>query len=769
MPVEEFTLRAIFAAEDRISDKVEKVQRSLDELASTGERSGGRLESALRSLGRVAEVALGVSLAGALSRAIDFARESIDVYARFERATLQLAAATREAGQDIGQLAEAFRVIASAAAREFSISAEEATASMEALVKAGLSAQDTIKALGAAIVLAKNEGISFSEAGNSLVQVLAQFGLEGGEATRVVDALTNASRLGIGSANDFARGLANVAATAKSMGLSIEDATAWLVVLERRLGSAEEAGTHLNRFLLDLSDIAGELGVPLRDASGNLRSMNDVILEVVAAVRESGGDFSELQERLRGVDMRALKALLTLSQMTESFDELRGEVGKSGAAMEVFAATLDTATGKLERQRAEIDRLQRSIGEGLAGIYTMVGPLALKAANSVITPWRGIIAYFTGDEFQQLSAAVETQLHILGRINEEQAAEWIMSWVRAGRITRSEALEIAGSLLSLSTIARTELGALLQEAIATGEEVPQSLQPLTEAFQGLADSATRSRQAVQDLAAGIKAFTEDAGIVREAAGLFAQYYDVVLSIEQALGRETQLTEEARQSKERLGATTQLLTFLTESFGLVQQAVELYMLGGKEAGDMLVNTMTGLVGATEDGIVTNEEFRKILGQLGVDSENVAGSLHNVLKTSLDTVKAAIEGNIEKAGEFSDMLNMLDGRTVHTYHYHHIITVTEPKRVEYITPEEQAARAGLPMAQRGMWNVPRDMPVYLHAGEMVLPRRVAEWFRTRGPNIGGVKITVNVNQPNATAEEIAEAISRAIATRLRGMGA
>lgn len=769
MTVSEFTLKAIFTAEDRLSGHIERVQRSLGDLASAGERSSGRLRAAVEAVGRVSEIALGFTFASAIGRAIDFMRDSIDTFAGFERKTLQLAAATKEAGQDVHRLAETLRAIASAAAREYAVTAGEAVAAMEALIKAGLRSEEAIKALGAAIMLAKNEGISFSEAGNNLVQVMAQFSLQGGDATRVVDVLTNASRLGIGTANDFARGLANVAATAKSLGLSLEDTTALMVVLERRLGSAEEAGTALNRFLLDLREIAEKLGVPLTDTSGRLRDIQSVILDTIAAVRGAGGNFAELQERLSGVDARALKALLTLGQMTESLEDLRGEVSRSGAAMEVFAAALDTTTGRLERQRAEIDRWQRSIGEALAGIYTMVGPIMLKTADAIVTPWRGIIAYFTGDEFQKLSAAIETQLHLLGRISEEEAAAWIMSWVEAGRITRSEALEIAGSMLSLSTIARTGLRSLIEEATATGETVPPSLQPLTDAFQSIANNALLSKEAVENLSASIKSLASDAGVLREAAGLFANYYDTVLAVEHALGRDVELTEEAKESKARLSATMQLLGMITESFNFVQQAMQLYMLGGKEAGDMLVNTLDTLLQSTDDGVVSIEEFNNILNSLGIDSQNVATSLNAILQRSLETVRDAIENNTAAVNGFIEAMRRLDGMTAHTYHYHHEITITKPKgelpAEYYVPPERRAMR--LPAAQSGLWNVPRDMPVLLHRGEMVLPRSIAEWFR-RGGRAMSVNVNISINAAGATdPRTLAETVSRELLRRLRSM--
>ncbi len=772
MTVSEHTLRVVFAAEDRLGGAIERVRGSIEGLAEEGERSGGRLSKAMQSLGRIAEVAIGFSLAGALDRARSAVEESVKIYAEFERASMRLAAASRAAGQDIGALAEAYRAVASAASAEFSVAASDAMGAMEALVKAGLGAGEAMSALGSALALARIEGVDFAEAGNNLVQVLAQFGLRGEEASRVADALVNASRLGIGTANDFAQGLANVAATAKALGLGLEETTAWLVALERRLGSAVEAGTLLNRFFLELGEIAGRLGVPLRSVDGGLRSMNEVVLDVIRAVRESGMGFADIQERLRGVDTRALKALLTLSQMTENFEDLRGEVGRAGSAMEMFAAQMDTVSGRLERQRAEIDRWQRSIGEAASGIYTMVAPTLLKAADTMLTSWRGIMAHFTGDEIQKLTAAINTQLRILGRITEEEAAGWIMAWVEMGRITRSEALEIAGNLLSLSTIAKTGLAGLVQEAVSAGETVPESLRPISDALEDLALGAQGARRGFEGMVEGIRASAEDLEVLGAAVSLFERFYDVSLQVEQALGHEVELTEEARQSKERLAAATSLLSYVTQAFGLVQQAAQLYILGGKEAGDLLLNTMTSLVSATEDGIVTTDEFRGILEALGVKSSDVAGSLHAILLRTLSAVREALEGNYEAATNFAEALRRLDGATVHTYHYHHVITVTDARAPPPPTQQEIERTLGYPVTgyQGGSWYT-REGLAYLHRGEMVLPRDVAKWFRSGEalrPRSLNVRIEVKA-EGGVEARTIAEAVSRELVRSLRAMGA
>ena len=334
-----YLVTIVLRAQEEISGAVRRAVGSLNDLNKTA----GKASTILGDLGRIAAgvVAgfIGFNILRDVKRWIE---EGVERFAKFEAASIRLASLARETGQSVEGLAAGFRVVASAAARELAVSGQDAITALEGLVKAGLSGRDAALALKDAIMLARIEGVDFATASANLVQVMAQFGVAGGEARRVVDALINASRLGIGTANDFAQGLANCGATARAMGLSLEEAAAWLVVLERRFGSAQEAGTHLNRFLLELYEIAGKLGVPIYDLNGNLRSTNEIMLEVINTVKNSGMSFADLQKRLEGVDMRALKALMTFTQMSESIEELTAEISRSGAAWNTYVKFLET-------------------------------------------------------------------------------------------------------------------------------------------------------------------------------------------------------------------------------------------------------------------------------------------------------------------------------------------------------------------------------------------------------------------------------------------
>ena len=494
----DYLLRVVVEGVDKASSALKNVRRHVVNTSREVEKASASFMEFSSSLRRIGEIAGGV-IAGLigfniLDQVNDMIRDGIRAFAEFEAESIKLASLSREVGQDVNLLAQSFRVAASAASRDYAVAAEQAMAALQSLIKAGLSGEEATKALGAAIQMARLEMVDFQTAGNNLVQVMAQFGISGADATRVVDTLVNASRLGIGTANDFAQGLANCGASARNLGLSLEDTTAWLVVLERRFGSAQEAGTHLNRFFLELYEIAEKLGVPIRDVNGNLRDTNQVILDVIARARELGGDFKNLQDRLTGVDMRALKALSTFTQMTENFQELRAEIGRQGSTWEAYQRWLETTQGRFAAMSAEVDRMKRRIGESASSIAVYLGNTFLPAIETVFASWRGIVAHAVGDVAGNLESAIEVQMQ-LGRITEEEAGNWIKSWVDMGKITRQEALKIAEHL----GIMEGGIKDLVYEAMKAGEEVPEQFKVLADSSRELGEQTRITAEAIVNL------------------------------------------------------------------------------------------------------------------------------------------------------------------------------------------------------------------------------------------------------------------------------
>lgn len=773
-----YTVSILLKAQENLSDAVKKAVNSLNQLEDTSSKLGG----SLKEVGRIALVVVSGFIGfNTFSQISGWVKESVEAFTRFEAESVKLASLSRETSQSIEGLAAGFRVVASAAARELAVSGQEAITALEGLVKAGLSGRDAAVALRDAIMLAKIENVDFATASANLVQVMAQFSVSGSEAKRVVDTLVNASRMGIGSTNDFAQGLANVGATARTMGMSLEETTSWLVVLERRLGSAQEAGTHLNRFLLDLYEIAEKLGVPIRGLDGSLRSTTEIMLNVIDVVRTSGMSFDQLQEKLKGVDTRALKTLFTFTQMNESIAELTQEISRSGSAWETYKQYLETTEGRMAILRAENDRLMRSMGEGASAILNMVAPAFLKAGDAVVSAWRSIVGYLTKTKLEHYLGYIEFQLRVVGRISEETAAQYIKAWVDMGEITLAEGLKIAESVGIYNSVIQE----LINRAVQAGVAVPESFQAMatsaTTSSQQTVNSLNTIQEAVKNIQTELKNLSSAFDLLSKGVVLGQDFYDVTLAVMQALGMDVALSEEAAASKERLAATQQVLNYITQTGSLVQQALQLSMLGATDASSMLLDGLISVTTALSDGIITNEEFIAILNQLGVDAQNVAGSLHNILVKALNTTQEAVRGNIDAVNTFIESLKKLDGMTAHTYHYHHIITVggeatstaTTATNEATSTSGEEVKEAAeklwkhLPPAQRGEWYT-REGPYFLHRGEMILPRNVADWFRKGGATASQKIVNVNVNVNSAGVSDpytLAEIVSREIARRLR----
>lgn len=958
-----YVVSVVLRAQEEISGPARKAAAALAEV----EKSSGKLAGALSSIGRIATGVIGGLLGFSVFNTItDWVRDSVNAFMKFEAQTTKLAALSASAGQSVSGLAQAFRVVASAAAKELAVTGEEAATALESLVKAGLSGSDAMKALKSAIMLARLEGVDFATASNNLVQVMAQFGVEGGNAARVVDVLVNASRLGIGTANDFAMGLANTGATARGLGLSLAETTSWLVVLERRFGSAQEAGTHLNRFLLDLGKIAANLGVPLRNVDGSMRNMNQVILDVINAARGLGGDFLALQSRLEGVDMRAVKTLFTLTQMTENFSELSAEIARSGVSWEAYKQMLETTSGKMAVLRAENDRLQRMMGENASAIYTMIAPAFLWLGNAVTTAWRGIIGAVVGSNFDRYLAFIETKVRLLGQASEEEAAQWIKSWVEMGQISVSEGLKIAEAVGLKVT---PEIEELIRIAVQSGKEVP-------DAFKEMADEVIRSGgeianqmkitgEAVASLASKfhlsgekvaeiinkvtglnitfneheeiIREFVNQYGLTREqaeqlvealvreseaakkaaeaqreheqavknagnalnnalntlmtfgqitgpfssalnqandalarlrdlgaeipssltraletvqrlnqrfielertsrmvgaaqtVAGVGMSYFNTIASVQRALlvdeiqaqeqaveaarqryealqqqyeqmrntadasrqqlealraemtlakqeletqqqrleqlRQQTQLTDIQAASQERLTAIQSQLGLVSQIVSMQQTAMQLAMMGADTAANMFMNTTFALTSALEDGVITEQEMKDILSQLGMQFDETGRPVIN-LRDIMEEFRKKVSETQSQVEGFRDALASLDGYTIHTYHYHHQITVSE-NAGGTADPWNYVETSRAQGYQRGAWYTSEGL-AYLHRGEMVLPRPVAEWFR-RGGGVGN-NITVNVSMNVSGVSDpdrLAEVVSREIVKRLRAM--
>ena len=260
-------------------------QAKLAEQAKKLEEAQGRLRE---SQGRLDEAKEELSLGNIKGDVLASAgivlafQQPLNAAAEFEQAMAKVAAVSLDATEaDMKALATQAKQLG----RETQFSASEAAAGQELLVRAGLTANQTLAAMPGLLNMAAAEGMGLSEASDIAAETLKGFNLSADQATRVADVLAKASASSNTSISTLGESMKNVAPLAASLNIPLEDTAAMLGILGNSGIKGAEAGTALKIAFLRLSqepkataEALEHLGVKAKDElTGNLRTMPDLM------------------------------------------------------------------------------------------------------------------------------------------------------------------------------------------------------------------------------------------------------------------------------------------------------------------------------------------------------------------------------------------------------------------------------------------------------------------------------------------------------------
>lgn len=340
------------------------IRLSADVSRATSELEG--VKSSLSGFKDVAKIAAGVLFGelahDALGAVTSISGEAARGFMDYEQTLTKIISATSLTGREAEKLRQTLMQV-SESQTDLGFSAAEASQGLEALVKAGMSADEAAQALRSALSLARLENISTDKAAGLLVQTLTMFNLSADESARALDAISKAADAGIDTAAGYASGLANAGAAAANMGLSLEETLAALVELDKTYGSATESGTYLNALFKDLIAKADDLGISLYNSDGSMRSLDDIIGQIRGKVQGFGDDQAAVNEYLGVFDVRAQRAVLGLINYQGSIAETIGQMEEARGVQEKVNMVMETTAGKLDRQNAEMENASYQLGQ----------------------------------------------------------------------------------------------------------------------------------------------------------------------------------------------------------------------------------------------------------------------------------------------------------------------------------------------------------------------------------------------------------------------
>ena len=389
--MEVFSVFATLSLVDMLSGPLGRIQGAMGGVngaaAGLGNRLG-RLAVAMAPVALAAGVLLG-SFGACVSTAAGFEDQMAKVGA-VSRASSEEMAALQAAARELGATTQ-FTAVQVGEAEQY-------------LAMAGFTAKENIAALPGVLNLAAATATGPGRAAGISSDILGGFGMEGGEMTRVADALALTCATANTNMELLGDTMKYVAPVARMAGLSLEETAAMAGLLGNVGIKGSQAGTTLKAMLNKLAAPSKEaqalfqkLGVTVKDSAGNLRSPVKLLGEMAGGLKKMG----------TAEQIAAMKTIVG-EEAIAGFSELIKQQGIG--AIEEYAKKLDAAGGSAEEMAARMnDTLagsMRSMGSAWESLQISIGQLFLPVVRAVVDALTGLLRLLDAAAQSKVGAAL---------------------------------------------------------------------------------------------------------------------------------------------------------------------------------------------------------------------------------------------------------------------------------------------------------------------------------------------------------------------------
>ena len=319
------------------------------------------------------------SLATLTAGATAFGIASINTGRKFERAMSQVGATMGLTVDEIRSGTGAFAEL-SKAAREAGAntewSASEAAEALNYMALAGYDAQKSIKTLPTVLNLASAGALDLANASDMITDAMSALNLETDRVGDFADVLVKTSQKSNTSVGQLGEAILNVGGTARILKGGVIELSSALGVLANNGIKGAEGGTALRNIINQLtaptsmaSKEMERLGVSVFDASGNMRSLQDIFYDFNNVL--GGLTAQEKQEALSKIfnvrDLKSANALMKsangeLLTLQENLALAGGTTNQTAKVMK------DNLTGALKNLRSKFEELSNTL-------YEKIGPV----------------------------------------------------------------------------------------------------------------------------------------------------------------------------------------------------------------------------------------------------------------------------------------------------------------------------------------------------------------------------------------------------------
>lgn len=347
----------------------------------------------------------------------DAARSMVNIGMSFESAMSDVQAISGATGDELRKLRDTAKEYGSTTA----FTATESAEALKYMALAGWDATQSMEALPGVLDMAAASGMDLAAASDAVTDYISAFGLEAKDATYMADAMAKAQSTANTSAQQLAEAWGNSAASMHAAGQDMETTTATLMVFADQGMKGSEAGTALTAMMRDITQNMengaikiGKASVAVKDAQGNFRDLNDIMVDVAKAT-EGMGSAEKSAALMTTFTARSIKGVnMMLSAGVDQLNEYEEAVRNSaGTASEQAATMLDNLRGDITIFNSALEGLQLDMFETSDSILRD----AVQGATEIVNSFQEVVQ--SGFATDSIAEAIEKSFDFLTDIGDK--------------------------------------------------------------------------------------------------------------------------------------------------------------------------------------------------------------------------------------------------------------------------------------------------------------------------------------------------------------
>lgn len=574
------------------SNKMQTVSTAATKFSTNLEKGG----KAIQNTGKV------ISVASAAVTAIGVS--SIKTAADFESAMSQVAATMGMTAEEINNGSEDYKLLEEAAkemGRTTMYSASQAAEALNYLALAGYDAKSAVETLPTILNVAAAGGMELAAASDLVTDAMSALGDKAGAVEEFGDKLAKTSQKSNTNVAQLGEGILTIGATAQSIKGGMTELSTALGILADSGIKASEGGTALRNVLLNLSEprndaaaaMMEELGVSAWDASGNMRPLNETLLDLNNAMagmtaQEKSSVITTIFNKVDLASVNTLLANVTVntSNVKDALDEMGVSTESISSKIDELGVNFTATTDRTEFIKTAMDSL---------GITTEQAGVVFDEFTKSLSE---------GSRWEQLSGYID---------NSKGAAE-----------------NMAETMQNNLNGAITELSSAFEGVqIVIGNYFIPFIKKATEALTNLATWFTNLSPAFQNIAIGVGIFIAALGPLLLIIGT------LILSIGQIAGAIGVFTEAIATAGSFSAWFSTTLTPILVSIGTVIAVVVAVALAIKENWEGIKNATLNLVNQCSPYF---EQFKLAFSQLWETCQSIYATIIQPLFKMLGEVIA-----------------------------------------------------------------------------------------------------------------------------------